>query len=394
MIGGIRASILVLSGISIICALTMMLLIKILQRKQPSIAHTVSFRLSFYIALADLLYRLPIFYYRIYEFIGAWHPKWMVAIVVFLARFCPLLVVFLTDAIALDLHMTFVRDRYSTVALQSFYVPVSFGLSLLLSGHIFFAQNHGYDVEDYNFVITWGSKTTDQIILLCTFVLPLLLGISYCAAVVIMVLNRIRKQVARIEERDVEATSYDSRADYQRMQSDLQRAALRISLYPVVPLVVFTPCAVQWFVERWIYNSAVQYVYLAIVDILLSTVGIFNLAVFLLNPALTRAFSAIKHEREMNKKFKLAAEVAATEVVVVDKMDNQGMNAVSSADDEGTAATTSPVSPVSPQFTRNNVSSDSANSITPLTTTNIQNQTNHPTGVIAGIRRLFAHTNQ
>ncbi|KAL1916127.1 uncharacterized protein VTP21DRAFT_6131 [Calcarisporiella thermophila] len=294
--------------ISIICALIMMAITIYLRCKRPTISNTISLKLSLWIGLVDVLSRAN-FLIRVNPSlmnITVSTIPWFPRLLVYTSFFFLMWFAFLSAAIALDLHLSFLCRRVNIKIIQRFYSPLAALVSSIIPLPFLFVGNIYWNPE---FQIVYISLERTQAIILETFCYDLWMAsaILYSFAVILAVVFRVFKSLHIIRE-NFESTSVDMQA----RERQFTYSVLRILLYPMVLLI----CCPAGIILDWIYymNPEISPSVMAAMraDAITSGLqGILNLLVFLLNPAVVRAlshykifsnslFSADEHEGNQN----------------------------------------------------------------------------------------------
>ncbi|KAL1917973.1 uncharacterized protein VTP21DRAFT_3239 [Calcarisporiella thermophila] len=295
-----------INGLSAFSGLLMMGMVGYFQRLLPEVINSISFRISFWIGLVDMLWRIEYILVHSDEVMDPFSGKqhWFVRMLGFSGQFLKVWSALLSFCIALDLQLSFIHRRTKLEKIQRCYVPVAFMIAFLANIEWLVYPDVSYRKEWETIVPGWSRRDG---------ILNMALGVSvwvaaailYSMFVVVLVLVRVLSETRRLQTaRDVtEALRIKERA--------LINSVLRIVLYPLV-LIVTQPTGL---VADWLYTvtsesrSPILRELVKVDAVLVGLIGVLNLIVFLLNPALHRAlahvpwwplFSKSRHHRRLH----------------------------------------------------------------------------------------------
>ncbi|KAL1918639.1 uncharacterized protein VTP21DRAFT_2661 [Calcarisporiella thermophila] len=282
----VPTAILILNILSLVGAGVMMAMVVWLRFTRPEVANTISFRLSFWIGLVDVLYRGSYLLRKSYDLLDPFLPTnvWAARIILWTIYVFPLWFAFLTTAIAFDLHLTFIYRRTDVTKFQVWYFPLSTISSVIITIPILIVGNLHWDLEKHAVLYNWDLPTGSMLEIFCQ---DLWLGITilYSFVVIISVLVRVRSDL-KIIQQSCSPNSVRSPIVHDR---PLIQSVLRILLYPVV-LVICQPVTivVNWLFFTGMAFSPLGYRMFEAEAVLNGMQGLLNFVVFLLNPAVVR----------------------------------------------------------------------------------------------------------
>ncbi|KAL1916126.1 uncharacterized protein VTP21DRAFT_6130 [Calcarisporiella thermophila] len=276
---------------SIACALVMMVIALFLRCKQPTIANTISLKLSLWIGLADVLSRVN-FLIRVnpaaMNFIVS-QVSWAPRLFSYTSHFFPMWFAFLSAAIALDLHLTVLCRRNNIGPMQRLYCPVATLAGLIINLPFAFVGNIYWDAEIHSIFNSVELAPALAVEILC-FDVWMMSTILYSFAVILTVVFHALKSLSAIRK-NLGSMS----AETQKRERQFIYSLLRILLYPLVLVVC---CPVLNFLG-WVFflHQEITHTLLVLMHAEAITSGLqvaLNLLVFLLNPAVVRAISRYK----------------------------------------------------------------------------------------------------
>ncbi|KAL1918529.1 uncharacterized protein VTP21DRAFT_3189 [Calcarisporiella thermophila] len=268
--------------ISAICGLVMMIIVAWFRYRQPDVANTVSFKLTFWIGLVDMLWRVEYLLEMsdeiMYPMAGQYNG--FLDLLSWAHSFLRIWAAFLTVCIAFDLQLTFIHKKTQINHIQRWYVLASllaaFALSLvwLIKSHVTFrtdwnAMDVGWPYEEFVLVNT------------VSVVIWIGLSIFYSLIVVIMVLVRVLKVTREMKQRNISPAIREK-------ERRLVKSVLRVLLYPVV-LIITQPSGLAADCLTTDPTTPLAMFTISADGFLQGSIGILNLIVFCFNPALHRA---------------------------------------------------------------------------------------------------------
>ncbi|KAL1918640.1 uncharacterized protein VTP21DRAFT_2662 [Calcarisporiella thermophila] len=282
--------VLILNIASIVCGGAMMSMVLWLRYVQPNIANTLSFKLSFWIGLADIFYRANFLLRRTWDVLDEFVSEHgNIARVLYWSLYAfPLWFAFLTMSVTFDLHLSFVFRLCNSSRLKRLYLPVSSVAAAVLPIPAAVVGNVWWDREEHRLINDWE---LDQKIWIELFCLDIWVGlaIAYSFLATIWVLVRLRSELRILTE----SQSYPNEPA-EAKDNNVLHSVVRVLLYPVVLAICMPPTIVKnWLIIKGLLNSPLGISAWYAEAILSGAQGILNLGVFLLNPAVARAFSAI-----------------------------------------------------------------------------------------------------
>ncbi|KAJ1980129.1 hypothetical protein H4R35_001239 [Dimargaris xerosporica] len=280
----------ILCLLSVISGVLIMFIVVLLRLWQPKVARTASFLLSFWIGLSDALYRGTVIVSKQYEYVEQHLSDALVRYLFWSEYFYPVWFVLLTVMIAVDLQLTFIHHRRSqNRGFQRYYLPIATLAAFCITMPALFVPDIYWNTEFHGYTWTFGSSTRDSMFVMLGFNVWVALGVIYCAVIVVIIAYRLVQEVRSWGASVIDATTLAPRRS--QFTVELHRSVARILLYPLVPIITQTlNVVVDWIP---FYSDAANTVR-RVGTILVSTQGILNLVVFLLNPALHRAISNIR----------------------------------------------------------------------------------------------------
>jgi hypothetical protein len=309
---------LVLSSFSILLALLMILAYFICRYIYPTLVDRITLRLCILIAVVDV-------FYAVNQMWSAFVSTSNVACTfsVWSYIFLTLLFIFLTDAIAFNLHMVFVRERRYTSRLEKWYYIVPFFLATAATVPGWAAGRYGYDPSMKTcWFIEQGTRTTLLWEFLSYYIWAFV-GILYCLFVVIIVLNKLFVQRRKLEKALTETASKAnyrfsrkvstvSRMSAQRMTKNFQsmtpdqiqllqqreasketsRVVVRIVRYPMIPI----------FTQVWnmandltLYTTKRTFFWLLLMCYIATALqGVLNFLAFSYDPSIQQALDELR----------------------------------------------------------------------------------------------------
>ncbi|KAL1916124.1 uncharacterized protein VTP21DRAFT_6128 [Calcarisporiella thermophila] len=276
---------------SLVCAIIMMAMVLFLRYSQPSVANTISLKLSLWIGLVDALSR-ALFLLRIsYHVMDAITPSrpWLARLLLYTVYAFPIWFAFLTVSIAFDLHLSFLCRRKNMKKIQSWYFPVATLASFSLALPIPFVGDSFWDKNSHA-IFTYVDATTSYLIEIFCFDIWMISSILYSFGIILAVICRVLTSL-RVVRENLRSIS----AEMEDREKQLILSVLRILLYPTV-LVVCQPASL---VLNWLFLTNQPLTELGLRTqraeaITTGMQGLLNLIVFLLNPAVVRALSRYK----------------------------------------------------------------------------------------------------
>ncbi|KAL1918528.1 uncharacterized protein VTP21DRAFT_3188 [Calcarisporiella thermophila] len=273
--------------ISAICGLLMMVVVGWLRYLRPNLVDTVSFKLSFWIGLVDMLWRSQYLIEMSDELMYplAGQHNGFLDLLSWAHSYLRLSAAFLTVCIAFDLQMSFIHHHRRMRQFQRCYTLFSFLLALALS-LVWVIRGHATFRIDWNALdVGWPYE---EFLLVNSLSLALWIGISimYSTVVVALVLARVLRETRKLNEsRDI------SEAAKQRERLMI-KSVLRVLLYPIV-LIITQPSGIAADCLTTNPHTPLARFTINIDAVLQGSIGILNLIVFLLNPTLHRALEDI-----------------------------------------------------------------------------------------------------
>ncbi|KAJ1981389.1 hypothetical protein H4R34_002097 [Dimargaris verticillata] len=280
----------ILSLLSVVSGVLIMFIVILLRLWQPKVARTASFLLSFWIGLSDALYRGTVIVSKQYEYVEQHLSDGLVRYLFWSEYFYPVWFVMLTVMIAVDLQLTFIHHRRSqNRSFQRYYLPIATLAAFCITIPALFVPDIYWNTEFHGYTWTFGTNTRDSIFVMLGFNIWVALGVVYCAVIVVIIAYRLVQEVRSWGASVLDTTTMSPRRS--QFTVELHRSVARILLYPLVPIITQSlNVVVDWIP---FYSDAASTVR-RVGTILVSTQGILNLVVFLLNPALHRAISNIR----------------------------------------------------------------------------------------------------
>ncbi|KAK9763551.1 hypothetical protein K7432_009662 [Basidiobolus ranarum] len=260
----------IFSGLSLLGGVFVVSTIVYIRIYRPLLANRLSLKLTFWIALADIVY--SIFVLVLQQKITS---NQLCAFLLWGYLEFTLLPIFLTATIAFNLHAIFVSDIYDVVRYQKYYFPFALTLATVISSVPLIA---GQFEADPVVGSCWyrGTYTTKTMIWeMCTLFGWVFLVVLYCIFAVCFIGYKLHQHEKYLRS--------NISVDIQLVNRKTSKAMRRIILYPVVPIVTQTfncLCEFYTFVHRELYFS----LYL-LSAVLPACVGLLNAVVFIFDPA-------------------------------------------------------------------------------------------------------------
>ncbi|KAJ1654565.1 hypothetical protein IWQ61_005527 [Dispira simplex] len=276
-----------LSIMSVIAGTLVMLIVVVLRLRQPNVARTASFILSFWIGLSDALYRGTLVVSKQYEFVESHLSEALVRYLFWSEYFYPVWFMFLTVMVGLDLQLTFVHHLINPKKFQPYYFPAATIFAFMITLPALLVPTIYWNRQIHGFSWTFGSALRDNLFIILGFNIWMGMGVLYCAIIVSIVAHRL---ISDMRHWSINKSLLIKPSTF---SVELHRSVARIMLYPLVPIITQSlNVVVDWLP----FDSPVAERVRQVGSILASTQGILNLTVFLLNPALHRAFSNLRDQ--------------------------------------------------------------------------------------------------
>ncbi|KAK9767655.1 hypothetical protein K7432_002379 [Basidiobolus ranarum] len=260
----------IFSGLSLLGGLFVVSTITYIRVYRPQLANRLSLKLTFWIALADIVY-------SIFVFVLQWKitSNQICAFLLWGYLEFTLLPIFLTATIAFNLHAIFVSDIYDVVRYQKYYFPFALTLATSISLIPLIAGQFEADpvVGTCWYSSTYTSKT--MIWETCTLFGWVFIVVLYCIFAVCFIGYKLHKHDKNLRS--------NISVDIQFVSRKTNKAMRRIILYPMVPIFTQTfncLCEFYTFIHRELYFS----LYL-LSAVLPACVGLLNAVVFIFDPA-------------------------------------------------------------------------------------------------------------
>jgi len=313
-------------SISAVSALTTMILVAVLRKYQPAIGRTISFQLSFWIGVSDFIFHSISITNEVPGLLRNHLPTWFPKVVFTVNYFFPLWTVLLVACIALDLHLTYLVGTVNYRRFSSLYAPVSFLFTLIVQLPLMILTRTTWTpAGELGFYEVAGNLI---VMFACCYALPLAIGIIYCFVIVVAVLIKLFKGAKEIQQN----FSYRDLRKKKQLDSTLHMIARRLVLYPLIPIIFRSISIYAPF--SWV-PGFMSYVLVLIIESLLTSLqGMMNFLVFLLNPALYRAWYNFK--RSLVRKYVFPSNYEFSRAVANSNFDTFGNSFVTSRDESTT----------------------------------------------------------
>ncbi|KAL1924615.1 uncharacterized protein VTP21DRAFT_4269 [Calcarisporiella thermophila] len=272
--------------LSAFCGFLMMIIVVWLRYSQPDVANTISFKLSFWIGLVDMLWRTEFVLTRSNEIFNhiADRDHWVARLFLWLISFLRLWAVLPTVCIAFDLQLVFIHGRKDIKRIQRWYIPFTFGFAILAT-IVFLTRNKVvYNKEKLVFI---SDASLQNIILTKVFCMTLWIGLSILYSLVVVLVVLVKALQLTRQLKNAQNISDETR----QKEAQLISSVLRVLLYPVVLIITLPSGLFTDWVGLLTTNPNLPALVKAreVDNVLQGSIGIFNFLVFLLNPALHRA---------------------------------------------------------------------------------------------------------
>ncbi|KAL1918631.1 uncharacterized protein VTP21DRAFT_2653 [Calcarisporiella thermophila] len=272
--------------VSIVSGGVIMATVVWLRLTQPDVVNTISFKLSFWIGLADFLYRGFFLLRTNFGLMDKVLPTnhILCRFLFWTIIFFPLWFAFLTTAISFDLHLSFLHRRGDMLKFQRWYFPISTALSVIIPFPALVIGDVYWDTKQHRFYTNWGMGSEFLFNILANN-LWMCLAIAYSIAIIITVMVRVLRDLI-----DLKKNRHIIRPEARFQERRLIFHVLRISLYPLV-LIICQPASsvLGWLQATNSVDFAIYSQTFKVVAITTGIQGILNLIVFLLNPAVASA---------------------------------------------------------------------------------------------------------
>ncbi|KAJ1980130.1 hypothetical protein H4R35_001240 [Dimargaris xerosporica] len=340
----------IISAVSVLCGMLVVIMALVLYWIKPSLRHVPSIYLSLYIGFADALYRMMALLASWSDFMRSNQDDetWL-RICFWSVYFAPVWFVFLTAMITLDLQLTFLHPGVPREPFQRYYLPLATVIPLVISLPALLVPHIRWLPEPSRFGFSFGTSIRNKLFGIFCYDLWISLGIAYCLIVVILVIVKLVRGIHYIEAvhltsrpsggglttgcqlthlnatAPAEATPtttvttsahtlsqcsaaycdghHHSTAHSRPAQlvKTLRQSAIRIMLYPIVPLVCQTLQIVSY---RVIIDHHRVLHFMA--TVLCSSQGVLNFIVFLLNPVVGEVFHHWLFKRRLQRQEQMA----------------------------------------------------------------------------------------
>ncbi|KAL1914965.1 uncharacterized protein VTP21DRAFT_7670 [Calcarisporiella thermophila] len=276
--------IIVINVLSILCGLSMMALVSWLRRRKPDTTDTASFKLSFWIGLVNALWSTHFLLKSSGDILYsmAETDAWWIRMLAWLSCLFYVWDTALSACVAFNLQLSFIHHRTNLKRIQAWYAPGSFLFSIcvtfpwLIKPTCFNKAGNAFQSE----------LSKEEFVLFYLFFKDLWVGIGilYSTAVIVLVLFHVAREARRLRELKNDML-------YAK-ELKFTQSVVWILLYPAVLIVTHTFGIIKDFSIRnydWDTRSTLR-----MVDkTMISSVGILNFIVFLLNPAFRRSLDNI-----------------------------------------------------------------------------------------------------
>lgn len=283
-----------INGVSIAAASIVLLAVFSMRMYDKRLVDRVSLRLNIVISVTDLLFSIAMEILTIYDSRMASGCNVMAFLLYWLSN----QYLFLSFAIAFNLQYLFLHKKLFNPAFEKWYFILALGLSLLSSAVPLAAGRFGYDEALWVCGFYPTNSALSQQWEYSTYLIPGIICILYCLAVVIMVIIKLQQESTEINKH--QAVDQSTRADdaefyvRQRTRRALNRIVCRVLLYPVIPLVTqagFIVSEIHLFVTQ---EASYPLSLWAISCRALP--GLCNFIAFMLDPAVSAALTYIRQD--------------------------------------------------------------------------------------------------
>ncbi|ORX99456.1 hypothetical protein K493DRAFT_313225 [Basidiobolus meristosporus CBS 931.73] len=206
--------------------------------------------------------------------------------------------VIVTGCIAFNLHRVFIKKSSVSPTVVRWYVPMSILFSILVS-----TPGLAYSLHAHTCWLRSDYKAWTMIYWWVTSDLWMFIVLTYCLVIVILVfriIHRERQEIKRLLKSGNNPLSYSGS---RRKEREYNRVAIRIIMYPIVPILSFTPSLVT-FTIRTIqvvchpmseehFQDVLDHCNLA-ADFVCSWTGIFAGIAFMCDPVVSAAIHEIR----------------------------------------------------------------------------------------------------
>ncbi|KAJ1925932.1 hypothetical protein IWQ60_004247 [Tieghemiomyces parasiticus] len=310
---------LVVSAVSVACGLAVVALVLLLYRYKPMLRNVPSIHLSLYIGLADALYRLSALFatYTPFMELTADSQAWL-RICFWVVNFSPIWFIFLTMMISTDLQLTFLHPNIDREPLQKYYLPVATAVPFIISLPSLCVPHIKWFDNPSRFAYSFGTALNNDMFTIFCYDFWIVLGIVHSIVIVVLVVLKLVRGIHYIETvhlqpyhdhsstatfptTTLESTgtqdqhchaSHRIAARPAELVRKLRQSAIRIVMYPLVPLISQTLQVVSLHMSLS-QNHSLH----LLATILVSSQGILNFIVFLVNPAVVETYQQWRAQR-------------------------------------------------------------------------------------------------
>ncbi|ORX91045.1 hypothetical protein K493DRAFT_304398 [Basidiobolus meristosporus CBS 931.73] len=271
----------IFSAISLLGGIFVVLTITYIRVYRPLLANRLSLKLTFWIALADIVY--SVFVLILQRKITS---NQLCALFLWGYLEFTLLPVFLTATIAFNLHAIFVSDIYDVVRYQKFYFPSALTLATSIS-LVPLAANQ-FEADPVVGTCWYSSTYTSRTMIweICTLFGWVFIVVLYCIFAVCFIGYKLHKHEQNLRS--------NISVDMHFVNRKMNKAMRRIILYPVVLIVTQTfncLCEFYTFIHGELYFS----LYL-LSAVLPACAGLLNAVVFIFDPAVRELLHSNRRE--------------------------------------------------------------------------------------------------
>ncbi|KAL1920712.1 uncharacterized protein VTP21DRAFT_1089 [Calcarisporiella thermophila] len=272
---------------SIFFALLMMIIVIRLRFVRPSVAGNISFTLSFWIGLADALFRITYLLFMAYDFNDTIPPSsGYFRFLLWTIYFFPIWFSLLTVSIAFDLQLSFIQGKMIIRQYQKWYLPVSTIVSFaattpqLFYGNVWWNSEYDYISSDWPYEIDLLSEVLRSVI---TFG-----SIMYSIIIICISLHKVFETIRKMEKDRVK--KFNNR----KLELQVIVSVMRVLGYPLV-LIICMPAETILGILFVTHNRYTPFgdATQTAKNITSGMQGILNFIVFLFNPSFTQSLSGV-----------------------------------------------------------------------------------------------------
>ncbi|KAL1920703.1 uncharacterized protein VTP21DRAFT_1080 [Calcarisporiella thermophila] len=288
MIFGMSGAEVALNLVSIVFAVMMMGIVVWLRIMRPKVSNNISFTLSFWIGLADALYRAFYLLFMAHDFNDSVLPSnnWLCRILLWSFFFFPIWFSLLTVSIAFDLQLSFIHEKLIIRQYQGWYLPISTIVAFAVTTPQLFYRKAWWNIE-YKYISTdWPYETELALNIVQSSII--LASILYSIIIIIISLHKVFETIRKMEKDRVK--KFENR----KIELQVIVSVIRVLGYPLVLII----CLPATSILALLYATHSRFTPVGDATLVAQNItagmqGILNFIVFLFNPSLTQSLSNV-----------------------------------------------------------------------------------------------------